>query len=114
MLVDLVIPEVGESIHEVQVLAWKKQPGDDVQKDEELVEIETEKATVPVSAPAAGKLAEILKNDGDFAEVGDTLGRIEAVDQPASATSHRPSAQAATAVAEAGKEAVAAPQPAST
>jgi 2-oxoglutarate dehydrogenase E2 component (dihydrolipoamide succinyltransferase) len=112
MLVDLVIPEVGESIHEVQVLQWKKQPGDAVQKDEELVEIETEKATVPVIAPAAGRLAEVLKKDGEFAEVGDTLGRIEAADQPARATSHRPSEQAATAVAAAGREAVAVPPPA--
>jgi len=113
MIVDLVIPEVGESIHEVQVLAWKKQPGDEVQKDEEVVEIETEKATVPISAPAAGRLAEVLKNNGDFAEVGDTLARIETAEQPTSATSHRPSHQAATAKAEAGEEAVAAPQPAS-
>jgi 2-oxoglutarate dehydrogenase E2 component (dihydrolipoamide succinyltransferase) len=113
MMVDLIIPEVGESIHEVQVLAWKKQPGDEVQKDEEVVEIETEKATVPISAPAAGRLAEVLKNNGDFAEVGDTLARIETAEQPASATSHKPSQQAATAKAEAGEEAVAAPQPAS-
>ena len=80
MIVNLVVPEVGESIHEVQVMGWKKQPGDWVEKDEELLEIESEKATVPVSAPAAGRLQEVLKKDGEFAEVGDTLARIEAAD----------------------------------
>jgi 2-oxoglutarate dehydrogenase E2 component (dihydrolipoamide succinyltransferase) len=107
MLVDLVVPEVGESIHEVQVLSWKKQPGEQVAKDEELVEIETEKATVPVSAPAAGRLQEVLKKDGEFAEVGDTLARIESTDQAAQAPGNRPSEQAAAASAAAGKEAVA-------
>jgi len=82
MIVNLVVPEVGESIHEVQVMGWKKQPGDWVEKDEELLEIESEKATVPVSAPAAGRLQEVLKKDGEFAEVGDTLARIEASDGP--------------------------------
>ncbi len=85
MIVNLVVPEVGESIHEVQVMGWKKRPGDWVEKDEELLEIESEKATVPVSAPAAGRLQEVLKKDGEFAEVGDTLARIEAADGPPAA-----------------------------
>lgn len=83
MVIDLVVPEVGESIHEVQVLKWKKQEGDWVDKDEEVVEVETEKATVPVSAPAAGRLSEILKRDAEFAEVGDALGRLATGDEAA-------------------------------
>jgi 2-oxoglutarate dehydrogenase E2 component (dihydrolipoamide succinyltransferase) len=90
MSIDLVVPEVGESIHEVQVLRWKKRQGDFVEKDEELVEIETEKATVPVSAPAAGRLQEILKNDSEFAEVGDVLARLEPGDgAPAAAKTQK-------------------------
>ena len=99
MLIDLIVPEVGESIHEVQVLRWKKQPGDWVDKDEEVVEIETEKATVPVPSPAAGRLQEILKQDSEFVEVGDALARLEAGDG-AGATSNRPSEKAAVAAAE--------------
>jgi 2-oxoglutarate dehydrogenase E2 component (dihydrolipoamide succinyltransferase) len=110
MLIDVVVPEVGESIHEVQVLAWKKQPGDQVQKDEELVEIETEKATVPVIASASGRLAEVAKKDGEFAEVGDTLARIETSTEAPGGTPDRPSKRAAAAAAEAGQEAVAAPR----
>ena len=87
MLVDLVIPEVGESIHEVQLVGWKKHAGDWVEKDEEVAQIETEKATVPVSAPAAGRLHEVLKSDGEFAEVGDTVARIETVDEATGNTS---------------------------
>jgi pyruvate/2-oxoglutarate dehydrogenase complex dihydrolipoamide acyltransferase (E2) component len=58
MPVDVTVPSVGESITEVFVGAWLKQPGDAVKRDEPLVEIETDKATVEVPAPVDGVLAE--------------------------------------------------------
>jgi pyruvate/2-oxoglutarate dehydrogenase complex dihydrolipoamide acyltransferase (E2) component len=76
MSIDVNVPEVGESIQEVQILAWKKQPGDWVEQDEDLVEIETEKATVTIPCPSSGTLAEVVKGDGEFAEVGDVIARI--------------------------------------
>lgn len=80
MSMDLVVPEVGESIREVQIARWIKRQGDWVDKDEEVVEIETEKATVVVPAPASGRLDAILKGEGEFAEVGDTIARLTTPD----------------------------------
>ncbi len=71
------VPALGESITEVQVSAWLKQPGDRVALDEPLVEIESDKATVEVPAPVAGVLGEILKQPGEMAVVGEILARIE-------------------------------------
>jgi 2-oxoglutarate dehydrogenase E2 component (dihydrolipoamide succinyltransferase) len=76
MSVEITVPEVGESIQEVQILQWKKRKGDHVEKDEDLVEIETDKATVAIPSPASGNLEEILKGDGDYAEVGDVIATI--------------------------------------
>src|SRR5688500_15212530 len=112
MVIDLVVPEVGESIHEVQVLKWKKQEGDWVDKDEEVVEVETEKATVPVSAPAAGRLSEILKRDAEFAEVGDALGRLTTGDEAAAdGAKHTPAPAQALPAAGDGETAEKAPAP---
>jgi 2-oxoglutarate dehydrogenase E2 component (dihydrolipoamide succinyltransferase) len=76
MPVDLKIPAVGESITEVVIGAWRKKVGDAVEKDEELVELETDKATFELPAPAAGVLREILKKAGETATVGDVIGSI--------------------------------------
>ncbi|MFH2051066.1 MAG: 2-oxoglutarate dehydrogenase complex dihydrolipoyllysine-residue succinyltransferase [bacterium] len=77
MSVEVTVPALGESITEVQVAAWLKQPGDQVALDEPLVEIESDKATVEVPAPVAGVLGEILKQPGEMAVVGEILARIE-------------------------------------
>jgi 2-oxoglutarate dehydrogenase E2 component (dihydrolipoamide succinyltransferase) len=78
MPVDVTVPSVGESITEVFVGAWLKQPGDAVKRDEALVEIETDKATVEIPAPVDGVLAEQLVAAGSSANVGDVVARIEA------------------------------------
>jgi 2-oxoglutarate dehydrogenase E2 component (dihydrolipoamide succinyltransferase) len=111
MLVDVVVPEVAESIHEVQILSWKKKAGDDVRKDDELVEVETEKATVPIAAPADGRLAEVLVEEGQFAQVGDVIARLDPSAEPVHGRPDRPSVQAADRTAEAQREATASPPP---
>jgi len=78
MAYDLTVPTVGESISEVEIGAWLKQPGDFVDKDEAIVEIESDKATVEVSAPFAGTVTEILIQTGEVCAVGDLIGRMEA------------------------------------
>ncbi|NKB87724.1 MAG: 2-oxoglutarate dehydrogenase complex dihydrolipoyllysine-residue succinyltransferase [Acidobacteria bacterium] len=75
MSVELTVPEVGESITEVQIGRWLKADGDTVARDEDLVEIETEKASVVVPAPEAGVL-KILVAEGAFAEVGDAIAQL--------------------------------------
>jgi len=77
MSVELKVPEVGESISEVQIGSWLKEEGEHVEKDENLVEIETDKATVELPAPVAGVIAKVLKHNGDTAAVGEVIGYLE-------------------------------------
>jgi 2-oxoglutarate dehydrogenase E2 component (dihydrolipoamide succinyltransferase) len=77
MAVEVVVPQLGESIREVQIVAWLKQEGETVAKDEALVELDTEKATMQIPAPASGRVASILKHNGEFANVGDTIGSLD-------------------------------------
>ena len=77
MAVDLKVPSVGESINEVFIGTWLKQEGDSVEKDEALVEVETDKATLEVPAPNAGVLSKILKQEGDTADVGEVIAEID-------------------------------------
>jgi 2-oxoglutarate dehydrogenase E2 component (dihydrolipoamide succinyltransferase) len=78
MPVELKVPEVGESITEVHIAQWRKQVGQPVAKDENLVEIESDKATVDLPAPVAGTLTQILKQAGDKALVGEVIGYMTA------------------------------------
>jgi 2-oxoglutarate dehydrogenase E2 component (dihydrolipoamide succinyltransferase) len=76
MAKDVVVPALGESITEGTIAKWMKQVGDDVARDEALLELETDKVTLEVFAPAAGKLAEITAEEGATVEVGAVVGRI--------------------------------------
>ena len=87
MAIDIVVPELGESITEGTIAAWLKEPGDGVGIDEPLVELETDKATVEICAPKAGVLSEIRVAAGEDVEIGELLGRI---DESAVATSGAP------------------------
>ncbi len=77
MAVELKVPTVGESITEVQIGAWRKSSGDWVEQDEAVVELESDKATVELPAPVAGTITEILKKEGDTAEVGEVIGYVD-------------------------------------
>jgi 2-oxoglutarate dehydrogenase E2 component (dihydrolipoamide succinyltransferase) len=77
MALELKVPEVGESITEVMIVAWKKREGDAVALDESIVEIESDKATVELPAPAAGTVSRILKASGEKAVVGEVIGYLE-------------------------------------
>jgi len=61
MPIEVKVPEVGESISEVEIGEWLKKEGDFVERDDEIVVIETDKATVEVSAPESGTITKILK-----------------------------------------------------
>jgi len=75
---DLVVPALGESVTEATVAQWLKQPGEAVAADTPLVELETDKVTLEVNAPAAGAIAEIRAQTGDTVEVGALLGTFSA------------------------------------
>lgn len=76
-LVDIVMPKMGESIMDGRILKWYKKPGDTVAKDETLFEISTDKVDTEVPSAEGGILVEILFNEGDTANVGDVVARIE-------------------------------------
>ena len=75
--VDVVMPKMGESVMEGTVLEWKKQIGDIVELDETLLEISTDKVDSEIPSPAAGKLVEILVQEGDTVDVGTPIAVID-------------------------------------
>jgi 2-oxoglutarate dehydrogenase E2 component (dihydrolipoamide succinyltransferase) len=75
-MTDIRVPSLGESVTEATVGKWFKQPGDAVAVDEPLVELETDKVTLEVPAPAAGVLSDIVAKNGDTVGVGAVLGQI--------------------------------------
>ncbi len=75
-MTDIVVPTLGESVTEATVGKWLKNAGDTIAKDDVLVELETDKVAVEVSAEAAGTLSEIVANEGDTVEIGALLGRL--------------------------------------
>ena len=76
MTVKIIVPTLGESITEATVAKWFKQEGDVVSVDESLVELETDKVTLEVPAPVAGKLQEIVAKSGQNVAVGALLGNL--------------------------------------
>ena len=76
MGLELKVPSLGESVTQAQVGQWLKKEGDAVARDEPVVEVESEKATVAIPAPAAGVLRKILRATGDTVAIGDVLGEL--------------------------------------
>ena len=83
MPIELIVPPMGESITEVQIGAWRKQPGDPVKRDESVVELESDKATVDLPAPIAGAITKVLKKEGERANVGEVIGYMDEAAAPA-------------------------------
>ncbi len=77
MTIELKVPESGESIQEVQILKWLKNEGDDVKEDEDVVELETDKASMDLAAPADCTLQKILKKEGEIVSVGEVIALFE-------------------------------------
>lgn len=83
MSVELQVPAVGESITEVEIVKWHKSEGDYAEKDEVIVELETDKATVELPAPVSGVIGKILKGVGEPAGVGEVIAMMEEKEAPA-------------------------------
>lgn len=82
-MIEVKVPSVGESISEVQIGQWLKKEGEWVKADENIVDLETEKASVQVPAPASGYIRSIRKQVEEFAMVDDVLCELEPADAPA-------------------------------
>jgi 2-oxoglutarate dehydrogenase E2 component (dihydrolipoamide succinyltransferase) len=105
MPANIVVPEVGESIVDARVAKWLRKEGDAVSAGDPLVELETDKIDVEVSAPQAGVLKRIDRKDGEDVKVGEVLGVIEeqaaAAPPPASGAVPQPKSAPAPAAAKA-------------
>jgi 2-oxoglutarate dehydrogenase E2 component (dihydrolipoamide succinyltransferase) len=95
--VEIPVPTLGESVTEATVSTWFKKVGDQVMQDEMLCELETDKVSVEVPAPASGTLAEIYAKEGETVQAGGTLGRIGGSAAAAAGMAARDKAPAAAA-----------------
>ena len=104
MAVDVIMPQMGESIFEGTITKWLKKPGDRVERDEPLFEISTDKVDAEIPAPSAGVLKEIKVKEGQTVPIQTVVAVIDAAGAPAAA--------AAPAKAEPEKKAAPVPAPA--
>jgi 2-oxoglutarate dehydrogenase E2 component (dihydrolipoamide succinyltransferase) len=102
MTIEVRVPQLPESVADATIVSWHKKPGDAVARDENLVDLETDKVVLEVPAPAAGVLMEIKLNDGTTVTSGQILAVIEA------GAAAAPGASAPTSVASSGGSAVSA------
>jgi 2-oxoglutarate dehydrogenase E2 component (dihydrolipoamide succinyltransferase) len=93
--VDVIMPQMGESIAEGTLTRWLKSVGDAIERDDDLFEISTDKVDADIPAPASGVLAEILVQEGETVEVNTIVGRIETEAGAEVATAAAPEAPAA-------------------
>lgn len=107
MATEIRVPTLGESVSEATIGKWFKKQGDAVKADEPLVELETDKVTLEVNAPAAGVLGEIVAKEGDTVGVNALLGSIAAGDGAAAAAPKKDETAVAQAAGKAGAETVA-------
>ena len=76
-LIDVKVPQLSESVAEATLLGWHKQAGDPVQRDENLIDIETDKVVLELPAPDAGVLVQVLKQQGDSVVSGEVIATID-------------------------------------
>lgn len=96
MIIDVVVPMLPESVTEATLMTWNKKVGDFVQRDENLIDLETDKVVLELPAQQAGKIVEIIEADGSTVTSGQLLAKI---DTAATAEASAPAAAAAPAEA---------------
>jgi 2-oxoglutarate dehydrogenase E2 component (dihydrolipoamide succinyltransferase) len=111
MQVEVKVPQLSESVSEATLVAWRKKAGEAVKRDENLIDVETDKVVLELPAPSDGVLVKIVKNDGDSVTSGEV---IAVIDTEAKGTAATPSVTPAKAGAQAEAKAPppAAPAPA--
>src|SRR5260370_280968 len=100
MAVDIVMPQMGESIFEGTITKWLKKPGDKVERDEPLFEISTDKVDAEIPSPSAGVLKEIKVGEGKTVPIQTVVGVIDAAGDGAAAAKAAPAPIPASKVAE--------------
>src|SRR5271156_2359737 len=114
MAVDVIMPQMGESIFEGTITKWLKKPGEKVQRDEPLFEISTDKVDAEIPAPASGVLKEIKVTEGTTVGVNTVVGTIAVDGEATTPTNAAPTAPAPQAKEEKKEEKKFASAPAPT
>ena len=104
MATDVVMPQMGESIFEGTITKWLKKPGENVQRDEPLFEISTDKVDAEIPAPASGVLREIKVGEGQTVQVNTIVGVIDANGASSGVSKSTPTPTPAVSSPEAGLE----------
>jgi 2-oxoglutarate dehydrogenase E2 component (dihydrolipoamide succinyltransferase) len=112
-ILDVVVPQLSESVAEATLLQWHKKVGEAIARDENLIDIETDKVVLELPAPAQGVLIEIVKGDGSSVVAGELIARID-TEATASASAAAPTASPTAAPSAAPVATAAASAPAST
>ena len=114
MTLEFKLPDIGEGIAEGEIVKWLVAEGDTVEEHQPVVEVMTDKATVEVPAPAAGKITKQLAAEGDVIPVGNVIFHLESGSGGAAAPAAAPQAEPAKAEApnQAAPEQASAPAPA--
>src|ERR1700757_4249705 len=76
-MIDVIMPQMGESIVEGTLTKWLKKPGEHVERDEPLFEISTDKVDTEIPAPAAGVLSQVLVEEGKTVAISTVVGKID-------------------------------------
>src|SRR5580700_4744367 len=97
MAVDIVMPQMGESIFEGTITKWLKKPGDKVERDEPLFEISTDKVDAEIPSPSAGVLKEIKVGEGQTVPIQTVVAVIDAAGADAGAAASAPASAPAAA-----------------
>src|SRR5260370_12916031 len=92
MIVEVKVPQLSESVAEATLLDWHKKEGEPVRRDENLIDIETDKVVLELPAPADGVLVKILKNAKDAVGSGEVIARIDTEGKAASVAAAKPAA----------------------
>lgn len=118
-LIEVKVPQLSESVAEATLLQWHKKPGDAIERDQNLIDIETDKVVLELPSPDAGVIARVLKGDGETVVAGEVIAIIdteakagavpEGVEASAAAASSAAAAAQSSGSAPAGKAAVAMP-----
>ena len=119
-LIEVKVPQLSESVAEATLLQWHKQPGDAIERDQNLIDIETDKVVLELPSPEAGVIARVLKGDGETVVAGEVIAIIDteakagaapaaAAAAPTAAPTAAPAAAQSAGTAVAGKAAVAMP-----
>ncbi|MHB8585487.1 MAG: dihydrolipoamide acetyltransferase family protein [Thermoplasmatota archaeon] len=96
MVFEFKLPDIGEGVHEGEIVSWKIKEGDSVKENQPIVEVMTDKATVEITSPRTGRIAGLLAKEGQVVKVGDVILRI---DDSAAGTGTKPAATAGPAAA---------------